>query len=107
MFCEEEIIFYNNIIDNITIKLKEKNKIYIDINDININDKIYIEFLPNSQKYIYQLYPKYGIIVNINNNNQLIKIFNFNTNKIENLFHDYVSYYGDIPGYDYTLYKII
>ena len=95
-----EINIINNHINN---NYLNKKKVQININELNINDIIFIEFFPDSQKYIYDLYPKFGKIINIKDN---IIIKNLN-NQEEFLLHDSVSYYGTTLGYAYYIYKFI
>jgi hypothetical protein len=89
----------------------------IDIDDLEINQKVKIDFIPYSQRYIWDLYPKIGTIVNykkekcynkeINQHYNVydIKIINQN-GEIEDLLHDGVSYLGYDLGYCYTIYLI-
>jgi hypothetical protein len=99
MYDEEEIIYFRNEEMSIEKLLFNKRMIEIELENIKLNDLIYIKFIPYSQKYIYRLYPKYGRLLNDNK----IKTYK---NSIEDLFHDTVSYYGESLGYDYVLYKI-
>jgi len=92
----------NNYINTI---LLNKQKFPIDnISDLRINDIIHINFIPDSQKYIYDLFPKFGKIFSIENENIIIE----NLDKIqENLLHDGVSYMGQSLGYSYYIYKFM
>ena len=90
----------NNYINNYHLN---KNKIEINVNELQINDIILIEFIPDSQKYLYDLYPKFGIIINIKDD---IIIKNIN-NEEELMFHGNISYYGSSLGYSYNIYKFI
>ena len=89
----------NNYIDNF---LLNKEKILInDISDLKINDIVHINFIPDSQKYINDLFPKFGKIISIDD-----KIIIENLDKIyEELLHDGVSYIGQSLGYSYYIYK--
>jgi hypothetical protein len=94
----------------------ELNK-QIDVDELKVGQSVYIEFIPHSQKYLDICHPKTGIIYSINkikyfddftNKNETIydiKIKN-NYNKIENLFHDNLSYYGNSLGYSYNIYLV-
>ena len=104
-YDNDKIEFYNNINSEIHKYLQNKKKIEINIDNIQINDVIYIEFIPDSQKYIYELYPKLGIVNNFENNEYFI--LNNITNQTESLLHDNVSYYVNTLGYGYIIYKII
>jgi len=108
LYYQDQIDLYNNKsqkIDNyITNFLLKKNKILVDISELKINDLILIDFIPDSQRYIYDLYSKIGTIVSIINNNVII---NNIENENENLLHDGVSYLGQSLGYSYYIYKFI
>lgn len=72
-------------------------------NDLHINDIIYVEFSCLSQKFI--LTPKFGKIIKLDTNNMInTEILNY-YDEIESFMHPYVSYYGDTPGYWFTIYK--
>jgi hypothetical protein len=77
----------------------------INIEDLKIGQIIVVYFIPYSQKYIYSLHPKFGKIYSVSDNLHEIQIINTD-NKIEKLFHDGVSYYGDSLGYDYEIKQI-
>ena len=108
---EDDMKNYTNIVNNINNIINTRNKEEININDLKINDYIYIDFIPDSQKYIYDLTPKLGIISSIINNNDEIDnipnitILNYN-GVYENILHDYCSYYGTSLGYTYTIFLI-
>ena len=99
----EKIIYEQKTYEIQTI-LIDKQVIEIKIEDININDNIYIIFMSYSQRYIYTLYPKYGTVISIDNNNIIINNIH---NENENILHDNISYFGDSLGYEYTIYKVI
>lgn len=63
--------------------------------DIVLNDKIAIHFYPNSQKYIYDLYTKYGVVTTYDNDidNMII------TNDIGSYYATHCS-----KSYSYTIY---
>lgn len=82
----------------------EKNATIIKEDELNINDKIYIDFTCLSQKY--ELEPKYGKIILLDKNNILNTKIKNRFGKIESLLHPYVSYYGDTPGYWFTIYLL-
>jgi hypothetical protein len=98
---------YNTIITNIYNIIKDKPKEEIKISQLKINDYVYIEFYPDSQKYIYDLTPKLGIITNIINDYPYpnIKIINFLGDE-EELLHDGCSYLGQSLGYEFNVYLI-
>ncbi len=102
---------YNTVVEKTDKIIENKNKIPIKLLDVKIGDNIYIQFHPYSQKYIYSLYPKVGIVNSIENyvfnGNEFpsITITNSEGNP-EELFHGGVSYFGDSLGYDYSIYLI-
>jgi hypothetical protein len=98
---------YNTIITNINNIIKDKVKEEVKINQLKINDYIYIEFYPDSQKYIYDLTPKLGIVSSIINDNPYpnITILNSEGHK-EELLHESCSYLGQSLGYEYYIYII-
>ena len=114
---DDEYEYYikcNNIITNIIVN---KTCILIDINDIKIGDNIYINFIPDSQKYIYELYSKCGSVESIEIKNQINPYTDKNENyykiiiknssdNLEELFHEGVSYLGTSLGYSYFIYLI-
>ncbi len=116
-YQEDEIKNYEESTDYITNLIANSKIKPIEISDLQVNDTVYINFYPNSQKYIYSLYPKYGKVLSIKLDkhfdnlekkyyqNYIIKIQNHN-GLIENLLHDGVSYYGTSLGYDYSLYLV-
>jgi predicted metalloenzyme YecM len=89
--------------------IKDKNKINIEVSDIKIDDVVCIEFIPYSQKYLNELYPKCGKVISINNiNNEYFNMIIKNLDGCEEeLLHQSVSYLGDSLGYSYSIYKII
>ena len=95
---------FNKINTYINNNFLDKKKTEINIIDIKIDDIIYIEFMSDSQKYIYDLYPKFGKIINIINDDIIIKNLN---NDEERLLHDNLSYYGNSLGYSFNIYKFI
>ena len=114
-YDEDEIMIFNTINQEIQNKIKDKKLTNISLDKININDNLYVIFNPCSQKYIYTLTPKYGIVKTINNikNNYInnnedvidITIENYK-NEEENLMHEGVSYMGHSSGYDYSIYLV-
>jgi hypothetical protein len=116
LYTDCEIDEYNKINEEIKSIVLNKTVTKIDINNVNINDMVYICFYPNSQKYIYTLTPKIGKIISIEKNNLSkyndeeencinIEIIN-HKNKRQNLLHSGVSYMGHSLGYDYQIYLI-
>ena len=109
LYNNDEIQNYTTIIDEINLILLDKTKSEISIDNININDLIYICFYPNSQKYIYSLIPKLGKVISCKNDNQEnnieIKILNYK-NEIESLLYSSVSYMNHSLGYEYQIYLV-
>jgi len=117
MLNESETI-YNEQLNNI-----EKFKLqYSDLNydwviescnNLSVGDIIITYFSPLSQKYIYDLYPIYGKIIEISKQTEniddiidTIKLLDENGNIIS-ASHLWTSYFGNSRGYDYTVYKLI
>ena len=107
-YNDEDIKIYNNennkINNYINNNLNDNQKIITNIEELKIGDKILITFIPDSQKYIYNLYNKFGIISSINNDE--ILIINLDEN-CESILHENVSYFGNSLGYSYDIYKFI
>ena len=100
----EEQHFYDLQVNKLNNYLKDKVKVQINIEDLKITDTIYIDFIPDSQKYINALYPKCGSIKSINNDEIII----INLEGFEDmLLHDGVSYLGTSLGYSYLIFKIL
>jgi len=105
-----------------------KKWIKVDYSNLKINDIVIIYFYPDSQKYLYSLYPKAGKVIKINNDNDInmedltpeekmlfsnhtienITIKPFNNKKYANdiLSHDWLGYFGNSRSYDYEIYKL-
>ena len=117
MNFNEEYENYTKYHNEITNIIKNKECIQKNIDEISIGDYVYITFLPDSQKYIYELHPKYGVIKSIEIINYLNPFTNKNEkhydiiiknndNDNENLLHEGVSFLGGSLGYDYNIYLI-
>ena len=76
----------------------------VSIDDLKIDDIIIINYTSNSQRYIYDLYPKFGKIIRIDDSNILENIY-LNHNDI-NASHDWCGYYGNTRSYDYNIIKL-
>ena len=99
-YCNQAEQFYNLNINCNTYW----NEINID--DLKINDIIIINYTPNSQRYIYDLYPKFGKIIRIEDSNILENIYlNYQDNDI-NASHDWCGYYGNTRSYNYNIIKL-
>ena len=107
MFYEDESIEYNYEFSNIDKLIENCKLIPVNLEDLVLNQLVYINFMPYSQKYIYNLFPKLGKLTKISNYDTIneFEILNYKKN-IENLFHPSVSYYGDSLGYDYNIYLV-
>jgi len=111
MYNQYDIDNFNNE-TNKKNEFKNKFNNYIFINNIDklkINDIVIIEYYPYSQKYIYNLYPKFGKIINILNlelyNDDILSIIILqNNNEIYNASHGQYNMYN--RGYDYDIIKI-
>lgn len=112
MFYEDddEIKFYNNKFNIINNIIKDKEISVIDIENLKIDDYVYIIFTPDSQRYIYNLTPKIGTVKNILSKNKYINNFPdiiiLNDDNVEeNLLHGSYSLYGSL-GYSFIIYLI-
>jgi hypothetical protein len=114
MYEQEDInVFNEETIKMNNFKNKFNDKNWVNINDnidkLKINDIIIIEYYPNSQKYIYDLYPKFGVITKILDkqtyNNDLLRNIILNNSIIEyDASHGQYNMYS--RGYDYSITKI-
>ena len=115
-YNDYEIEEYEKITNEIKSIISNKKINKVNLDEININDTVYICFYPCSQKYIYTLTPKIGKVVSIENKSFInyneeeenviyIKISN-TKNEIEDLLHPGVSYMGHSLGYDYIIYLV-
>ena len=97
----------NNYINKIIVN-KNIKQIYID--DIKVGDYIYINFTPDSQKYIYNLTSKIGKVINIDLENNMFNLPNIiilnDDGDEEELLHGSYAYYGNSLGYNYYIYLI-
>jgi hypothetical protein len=90
------------------------------VSELKINDKIVVYFYPDSQRYINQLYPKYGTVVKILSDDEMDidkEILNelYSDIDLERVIistedndeivvaHPWTSYYGNSRGYFYTI----
>ena len=111
LYNDYEIDEYEKITDEIKSIILDKHIIKVDINNLKINDMVYVCFYPDSQKYIYMLTPKIGKVSSIVNcteedeEDKYINIIN-DKNETEDLLHPGVSYMGHSLGYDYQIYLI-
>jgi hypothetical protein len=99
-------------------KLKSETKDWFRINfsDVKVGDFIIINFYPDSQRYIDELYPKFGKVCKIdsevipsNNIHSDITIERltlvYSDNEI-NAAHPWCSFYGNSRGYCYDIYRL-
>jgi hypothetical protein len=89
--------------------------------NINVGDIIYITFFPYSQKYIDDLYPLFGTVKEIKLIEKIVdesndisfdtftieKLVLVNDDKTFNGYHDWVSYFGNSRGYEYSIHKLV
>ncbi len=74
MFEENDIIYYDNVCEQINKLTENKLIIEIELEDLVIGQHVLMIFLPYSQRNIYKLVPKLEKITTIPDN----KIFNYN-----------------------------
>ena len=96
--------YYNIQSKLISDYIKNYDLIEVDINDLKIGDKVVIHFMTYSQKYMYQLYSKYGTIIKIEDINDHNGILLQNDHNIYNLLYPDLSMYAS--GYEYTIYLL-
>ena len=94
----EEYNKINNYITNI-LKKTISNNYLTTLENLKIGDIIYISFIPQSQRDIYALYPKFGSVIEIIND--YVKIKNLDNDEEELLFEP-VSIFS--LGYSYDIY---
>jgi hypothetical protein len=94
----EEYNKINNYITNI-LKKEVSNNYLTTLENLKIGDIIYISFIPQSQRDIYALHPKFGSVIEIIND--YVKIKNLD-NEEEELLHEPVSIFS--LGYSYDIY---
>jgi hypothetical protein len=102
---------YNLIQEELKGIISKNELIPIKLSDIKIGDKLYIDFSPYSQKYIYVLHSKLGTvecikIYDTNDNNFSTVMIKNHKGEVEDLFHDGVSYLGNSLGYDYNIFLV-
>lgn len=105
MYEEEEYMIYKEY-ENACIEYKNKlgpENNWISINhNIKVGDKIYVEYLPCSQKYMYTHTPECGTVTKINEEG----IFICNHENITiNLEKGYLGWYS--KAYDMLIYKLV
>lgn len=87
------------------------------VSDLKIGDKIFIEFYPFSQKYVFMLYPKYGTIIEIIPFDDLNSDSNSDICPIENIIisndkisysisHGFYGYFNNTRSYDFIIKKL-
>jgi len=114
LFDNNEENYYNTCYEQIETLINVKSYSEIFINDLKIGQTIFVTFSPDSQKYIYTLYPKCGYVHSIKRENLelesnlsfdnlfKIELQNLN-NELEPLLHEPV---GSMYGYIYNIYLI-
>jgi hypothetical protein len=107
---EQEKKFYDfesNKANQLKDSLSTRTDEWIDCDEQNlkVGDIIYVEYLPDSQKYLYTYHPQFGKVTEINTEEDYssidkkrksflsIKIVNQN-NKVENLNKEHLSIYS-------------
>jgi hypothetical protein len=72
-YDDYEIEEYEKTTEEIQSQIANKKLKKVKLNEINIDDVVYICFSPCSQKYIYTLVPKLGKVICIENKKKIIK----------------------------------
>ena len=71
---------------------------------VHIGMDVYVEFIPYSQKYIEELSPIWGKVVQVGDSFNDIKVES--GGEIVDLMRPGVHYFGMGNGYDYTIYTV-
>jgi hypothetical protein len=114
-FCEKTVKYKTNFTNGEWLR--------VDFDDVKIGDNIIIEFISDSQRYMYSYYPKYGEVIHIKDDNEFDEVyfdksFFFSSLTIERLIlnnengqeigaYSWDSYFGNIRSYSYLIYKFV
>lgn len=125
LFLDEEYTY--NYFNGEALKYKtsfiDGDWLRVEFDDVKIGDKIIIEFMSDSQRYMYSYYPKYGEVIHIKDDNEFNKAYfdkslSFSSLTIERLilnnengqeigYHSWDSYFGNTRSYSYLIYKFV
>ena len=125
LFLDEEYIY--NYFNGEALKYKtsfiDGEWLRVEFDDVKIGDKIIIEFMSDSQRYMYSYYPKYGEVIHIKDDNEFNEAYfdkslSFSSLTIERLIlnnengqeigsHSWDSYFGNTRSYSYLIYKFV
>ena len=97
-----EYDYYEQQLNSFNQYIGGKELVKVKLEDLKIGDIVYVQFCPYSQKYLYDLIPKYGEIISIGDEYKIKNQHDFE----ERLLYGSVSYYGDTLGYDYDIYLV-
>jgi hypothetical protein len=115
-YSDYEIEMYENTIlelDEFKSSFKGEWK-NVDASDIQIGDFIYVDYIPDSQNYIYQLVPKFGTVSEIEDNDSHsspheLEIFDhisvLNKHGKQKISYGFLHMYGMSRSYSYSIYK--
>lgn len=111
LFCQNESTCANYIATNFNVQINDSTFVLSDINELHIDDIIYVNYLPSSLKHLYELFSECGKIIDIktskdvfNNKFTDIIILNHN-NEITSIFKYWLGDYS--PNYDVLIRKKI
>jgi hypothetical protein len=102
-----DIEYFEKQNENSLIFINSLELIEINVKDIVIGDKIVINYYPDSQKHIYDLYTKYGLVTDyiVNDSEDELSFFKLrNENTSYNASHGCIGLYS--RGYWFNIYKI-
>lgn len=125
LYLDDEYTYnhFDEKMEKYKISFTDGEWINVDFNDVKIGDNIVIEFISDSQRYMYSYYPKYGEVIHIKDDNEFDELYfdkslSFSLLTIERLilnnengqeigFHSWDSYFGNRRSYSYLIYKFI
>ena len=100
-------IEHYNTYKQLCLEFKDSlNENWVDVDDVSdlvLNDTIYIEYTPMSQKHLYEHTPECGVITSINKDFDQIFIIN-HTNNIIDIIKPGLGLYSS--NYFITIYKV-
>lgn len=105
---EQNKLFDCVVFDN--VKFRNKDGKFAVFSDVKIGDEIYVNYVPDSQKYL-SYYEKLKIggkvfYKDTESDNMLLYFFDDNILHIKSLERVHCSYYGSSRGYTHCIYKI-
>lgn len=84
------------------------SKKYLNVNDLNVGDKVCVEYMPYSQRYIPNYPPVNGMILFLDYEKRDGLIYTYDEygkEMVQSIILPGCSYYGDSLGYDYFFHR--